>query len=264
QMGATVVMVCRNRERGQAARDDIKRRSGNDSISVLIADLTSQASIRRLVAQFEERFPRLDVLINNAAVITHERILTGDGIETQWAVNHLAPFLLTNLLIDMLGNGRSARVINVSSHAHRIVNLDFSDLQSGHAYHPRAVYAQTKLATVLFTYELARQLSGTGITANCLDPGVTATKMLADYAGVPKILGFIPKLLGASPDKGARTILYLASSPEVEGITGQYFVNRHAVSSSPASYDVVAAKRLWEISQRLTHLLVNHRDSDRW
>jgi NAD(P)-dependent dehydrogenase (short-subunit alcohol dehydrogenase family) len=194
------------------------------------------------------------VLINNAGVIPARREVTVDGLEMQFAVNHLAYFLLTNLLLQELRAGTPSRIINVSSGAHDGARLQFDDLQSEREYQPRAVYSRSKLANVLFTYELARRLKGSGVTANCLSPGVVATGMLADYMGVPRTGGASASSFGASPERGAQTSIYLATSPDVEGVTGKYFEKSRAIRSSQESYDEAAARRLWEVSERLTGL----------
>ncbi|MCI0560464.1 MAG: SDR family oxidoreductase [Nitrososphaera sp.] len=254
KMGATVVMVCRNRERGEVALTEIKKESGNNSVALLLTDLSSQKSIRRLVSDFKTQYSSLHVLINNAGTIPQQRTVTEDALETQFAVNHLAYFLLTNLLLDVLIVSAPARIINVSSQVHQGAALNFEDLQSERSYHSTQVYGQTKLANVLFTYELARRLQGTHVTANCLHPGVIATNLLSDYMGMPRGLRFTAKLLGASPEKGAQTSLYLATSPEVEKISGKYFVEQKSVQSSQASYDEIAASQLWQVSAKLTGL----------
>jgi retinol dehydrogenase 14 len=194
------------------------------------------------------------VLINNAGTIPKERETTADGLEMQLAVNHLAYFLLTNLLLDRLIAGAPARVINVSSGAHQGGTIDFGDLQSERRYDPVRVYGRTKLANVLFTYELARRLQGTGVTANCLHPGVIATRLLADYMNVPLVGGAIARTFGRSPEAGSETSVYLAAAPEVEGVTGKYFVERREARSSRASYDEASQRRLWEVSAQLTAL----------
>jgi NAD(P)-dependent dehydrogenase (short-subunit alcohol dehydrogenase family) len=252
KMGATLVMVCRNRERGEAALAEIKRETGNGAVSLLVADLSSQAAIRQLAAAFQAQYPALHVLINNAGIIPRERTVTEDGLETQFAVNHLSYFLLTNLLLDTLKASAPARIVNVSSQAHQGVSIDFDVLQSERSYRRTHVYKWTKLANVLFTYELSRRLEGTQVTANCLHPGVIATKLVGDY--LPRPLRFITKLVGASPERGAQTPLYLATSPEVEGVTGKYFLDQKAVPSSTASYDSTTASRLWRVSAELTGL----------
>ena len=252
--GATVVMVCRNRDRGQEALARVQQESGNSLVRLLLADLSSQASIHRLATDFKALYPALHVLINNAGIIPRRRILTDDGLETQFAVNHLAYFLLTVLLLDVLKAGAPARIVNVSSQLHGRAPLDFDDLQSESGYNRTLVYARTKLANVLHTYELARMLEGTGVTANCLHPGVVATNLLADATGLPRVIRFAARVVRASPEAGARTSLYLATSPEVEGVTGKYFARERAVPSSEASYDQPAARRLWRISEELTGL----------
>lgn len=252
--GATVVMVCRNRDRGQEALARVQQESSNSSVRLLLADLSSQASVHRVATDFKALYPALHVLINNAGIIPRRRILTEDGLETQFAVNHLAYFLLTALLLDVLKAGAPARIVNVSSQLHGRASLDFDDLQSESGYNRTLVYARTKLANVLHTYELARMLEGTGVTANCLHPGVVATNLLADATGLPRVIRLAARVVRASPEAGARTSLYLATSPEVEGVTGKYFARERAVPSSEASYDQPAARRLWRISEELTGL----------
>ena len=253
-LGATVVMVCRSRERGEAALAEIKEKSSNDHVSLLVADLSSQGEIRKLAEDLKSHHSVLHVLINNAGIVTRKREVTVDGLETQFAVNYLAPFLLTNLLVDMLKSSAPARVVTVASDMHRGATIDFEDLQSERAYKPLRVYCRTKLANVLFTKELARRLQGTGVTANCLHPGVVATKLLADAMGMPRALRSTTRLMGSSPDKGARTSIYLATSPEVEGESGKYFVREREVESSKVSDDENMARRLWRVSAELTEL----------
>ena len=222
------------------------------ALDVVAADLSSQTEIRKAAAQIRERHSTVHVLINNAGVFTRRRQRTVDGLEQQFAVNHLAYFLFTNLLLDCLRAAAPSRIINVSSGAHSGSDLDFADLQGERSYDGNRAYSQSKLANILFTYELARRLRGTGVTANCLHPGVIATRLLADYMGVPAAGGALARTFGAKPEKGAETIVYLASSQEVEGVTGKYFVNKRPVTSSRESYDEAAARRLWDVSERLT------------
>jgi NAD(P)-dependent dehydrogenase (short-subunit alcohol dehydrogenase family) len=218
---------------------------------VVGADLSSQASIRHAASEIQFHHPVIHVLINNAGIIPQHRQVTVDGLEMQFAVNHLAYFLLTNLLLPQLRAGAPARVVNVSSGVHSHVSLDFSDLQSTRRYDPKQVYSQTKLANILFTYELARRLPAAEVTANSLTPGVVATRMLADYMGQP---GRADSTFGASPEEGAETSIYLASSPDVERVTGKYFVRKKPAASSHQSHDEAAARRLWEVSAQLTGL----------
>jgi NAD(P)-dependent dehydrogenase (short-subunit alcohol dehydrogenase family) len=252
QRGATVVMVCRSRERGAAAKGEIMEKTGNQSVDMLLADLSSQAAIRHLAADFQQRYSSLHVLINNAGIIPQTRTVTEDGLEMQLAVNHLAYFLLTNLLLDLLKASAPARIMNVSSGVHAGATIDFDDLQSERAYRPSTVYGRTKLMNVLFTYELARRLQGTAVTANCLHPGVIATKLNRDYMGGASLSGY--KASDASLAEGAKTSLYLATAPEVAGVSGQYFSHQRPASSSAVSHDEALSRRLWAVSAKLVGL----------
>jgi NAD(P)-dependent dehydrogenase (short-subunit alcohol dehydrogenase family) len=255
QMRATVVMVCRDRARGEDAQREIQMKSGNDAVDLLLADLSSQQSIRQLAATFRQRYQHLHVLINNAGAGFTQRRETVDGLEMTFAVNYLAPFLLTNLLLDVLKDSTPARVINVASDNHRFVRLDMQDLQLQHRYGFLRAYGRSKLALVLFTYELARQLDATGITVNALEPGPTATTFGQRDAGplARLLLRFFSSRFG-SPEQGAKTSLYLASSPEVETITGKYFVKSVPRRSSALSYDVSLQRQLWQESAKLVQL----------
>jgi NAD(P)-dependent dehydrogenase (short-subunit alcohol dehydrogenase family) len=253
-MGASVVMVGRDRGRGEAALAEIKEKSANASVDLMLADLSSQEDIRRLADNFKEAYPQLDVLVNNAGVIRSKRITTADGLETTFAVNHLAPYLLTNLLLDVLKANAPSRIVNVASGDHKNGTIDFDDLQGEKGYKGAKAYSQSKLANVLFTYELARRLEGTGVSANCLHPGVVGTNL---GSGVTGALGFTVRALTPlmkSPEKGAETSVYLASSPEVEGSSGGYFVKKAEARSSDVSHDQRIARRLWEVSAELTNL----------
>jgi len=253
-MGASVVMVGRDRGRGEAAMAEIKEKSPNASVDLMLADVSSQEQIHRLADNFKEAYPRLDVLINNAGLFRSERITSADGIEMTFAVNHLAYFLLTNLLLDVLKASAPSRIVNVSSGEQRNGTIDFDDLQAEKGYKGAKAYSQSKLATVLFTYELARRLEGTGVSANCLHPGVVGTNL---GSGVSGVSGFMVRALTPlmkSPEKGAETSIYLASSPEVEGLSGRYFVKKDEARSSDVSYDERIARRLWEVSAELTNL----------
>jgi NAD(P)-dependent dehydrogenase (short-subunit alcohol dehydrogenase family) len=253
-MGASVVMVGRDRGRGQAALAEIKEGSANASVDLMLADLSSQQEIHRLADDFKEAYPRLDVLINNAGVIRSKRVTTADGIEMTFAVNHLASFLLTNLLLDLLKASAPSRIVNVASGEQRNGIIDFNDLQGEKGYKTAKAYSQSKLATVLFTYELARRLEGTGVAVNCLHPGVVGTNL---GSGVSGVFGFTVRALTPlmkSSEKGAETSIYLASSPEVEGLSGKYFVKKAEARSSDVSHDQRLARRLWEVSAELTNV----------
>lgn len=253
RLGATVVLIARRAEQAAQVSQEIATKVRVPPV-VIPADLSSQNSIRAAAAELGRRFPRLHVLINNAGVFTRHREVSADGIELQFAVNHLAYFLLTSLLLDRLRAGAPARIINVSSGAHAGAHIKFDDLQGSHGYQGGRAYGQSKLANILFTYELARRLEGSRITVNCLHPGVIATKLLADYMGVPFAERAVASTFGAKPERGAETSIYLATSPAVEGVSGKYFQNRKEVRSSRESYDEAAARRLWEVSASMTGL----------
>ena len=250
-LGATVVMICRDRDRGETAQREVKRRSGNDRIELMICDLASRKSIEQFANEFKQHYDRLDVLVNNAGVLMRERSFTEDGTESTFAINHLGYFLLTNLLLDVLKRRAPSRIVNVASTAHKYGKLDIGGWVTGRDYSAFSAYANSKLANVLFTYELARRLEGTGVTANCLHPGAVGTNL---FRGLPKLLQALIALVTMGPERGARTSIYLASSPEVEGVSGKYFAKRRQEKSSDESYDREAARRLWEVSQELTGL----------
>jgi retinol dehydrogenase 14 len=224
-------------------------------VDLMLADLTSQEEIHRLADEFKEAYPRLDVLINNAGLFRSKRITTADGLETTFAVNHLAYFLLTNLLLHVLKASAPSRIVNVASGDHANGTIDFDDLQGEKGYKGAKAYSQSKLANVLFTYKLAKRLEGTGVSVNCLHPGAGVRTNFG--SGVSGVLGFMVRALGPfmiSPEKGAETSVYLASSPEVEGLSGRYFVKKAEARSSEVSHDERIARRLWEVSADLTNL----------
>ena len=255
QMGATVVMVCRDRARGEETRSEITTKSRNNAVDLLQADLSSQQSIRQLVEHFKQRYTHLHVLINNAGAAFTGRRETVDGLEMTFAVNYLAPFLLTNLLLDVLKASAPARIVNVSSNSHKSGYIQMDDLQGEKHNRSMRAYPQSKLAIVLFTYELARRLQGTGVTANCLDPGFVATNIGQTGASLPvRLLIKLIGSFGTSPEKGAKTSIYLASSPEVEGVTGKYFVKSLPKRSAAISYDESLQRQLWEQSAKLVNL----------
>jgi NAD(P)-dependent dehydrogenase (short-subunit alcohol dehydrogenase family) len=253
ELGATLVLVCRGAADGSDVAAGIIAAGGHPP-TVVLCDLSSQASIRAAAAEILGRWPRLHVLVNNAGVLLRTRETSVDGFEMQFAVNHLAYFLLTSLLLDALKADAPSRIVNVSSGAHQGGRIDFGGLQSPRHYDPIRVYAMTKLANILFTHELARRLEGTGVTANAVHPGVIETRLLANYLDVPPIEKTIARAFGGKPERGAETSVYLAASPEVAGISGGYFVNQQASPSSPSSYDDAVARKLWDLSERLTGL----------
>jgi NAD(P)-dependent dehydrogenase (short-subunit alcohol dehydrogenase family) len=251
--GAKMVLVGRSPERSASAVEEVKTKSGNSDVTLLLADLSSQESVRKLAAEFKSRHDRLHVLLNNAGGVNTKRSVTVDGIETTFAVNHLAYFLLTELLLDVLKASAPSRIINVSSTAHARGHIDFDDLQHEKRWGFFNAYSDSKLANVLFTYELARRLAGTGVTVNCLHPGVITSGFGKNNAGLFKSLITIAGPFMLTPEKGARTSIYLATSPEVEGVTGKYFDKCKAVSSNKQSYETDVAQRLWDVSEKLTH-----------
>jgi NAD(P)-dependent dehydrogenase (short-subunit alcohol dehydrogenase family) len=266
RQGANVIITARDPERGKQAVDDIKRRvgdapgaqGGNDTVDLVVFDLGDLASTRAGAAELLDRCPRIDVLINNAGVVLTDRRETVDGFESTFAVNHLGPFLLTNLLLDRIKASAPARIINVASSAHKGARkgLDFGDLQNAARYRGMQVYSQTKLANILFTTELARRLKGTRVTVNSLHPGTVRTGYGrdGDTTGLLRVGLAIGGRFFLSPEKGADTSVYLASAPDVAGITGEYFVKRKIKRPSSAARDADAARKLWDASEALVEL----------
>jgi NAD(P)-dependent dehydrogenase (short-subunit alcohol dehydrogenase family) len=248
RLGATMVMVSRDRKRGESARSEVRHQTDNSAVELLVADLSSQQSIRQLVKDFEAGYNRLDVLVNNAGMTSATRTETVDGLETVFATNHLGPFLLTNLLLPVLKASAPARIVTVSSGAQAMGKLDFEDLQSVRSYGEIRAYNASKLANILFTYELARRIKGTGVTANTVEPGFIKTNLK-----VPFPFSIFSFMRGKAVD-GAKPSIFLASSPEVEGVSGAFFSNKCvAIKSSKVTYDDAVAKRLWDVSTQLTH-----------
>jgi retinol dehydrogenase-12 len=250
KLGATVVMIARDDDRGRAAKLKVLDKSGNQNVHVFLVDFASLPQIRGLAKKFLAKFPALHVLINNAAVIPLNRQTSEDGYELQFAVNHLAPFLLTNLLLPLMKASQPARIINVSSSVHHSGRINFNDLQSKRRYHPNTVYANTKLANVLFTTQLAKMLLGSGVTANCLHPGVIDTKLYKNYMGTVRPAGADDDEL----ERGAATTVYLASSGEVADISGKYFAYQQERQPSSTSQNEDLAQRLWQVSAKLVGL----------
>jgi NAD(P)-dependent dehydrogenase (short-subunit alcohol dehydrogenase family) len=256
--GANLVLVSRNPEKIAAAVKEI-RATATGPVSTALADFASLAEVRRLAAELRERCPRIDVLVNNAGWYKLRRTTTMDGHEAVFGVNHLAPFLLTNLLLPTLKESAPARIVMVASGAHFGRSLDFADLQSERGYRAMNVYGRSKLANIMFTYALARRLEGSGVTVNCLHPGWVATNLGSGNSIPMKPVTFFSRLFGAiTPSKGADTAVWLASAAEVEGVTGKYFDRRHERRSSNASYDEGAQEQLWKVSAGLTGLAESH------
>jgi len=254
RMGATLALVCRDRGRGEDAVAEMRAKSGNGAVDLLLADLSSQEEIRLLAKALLARYPRIHVLVNNAGVVNLRYSATVDGIEAVLAVNHLAYFLLAHLLLDRLKESTPARIVNVASDAHRWGRLNFEDLGYERGYKPMRVYGQSKLANILFTYELARRLEGTGVSANCLHPGAVATRLGQNNG---RLATFLTRMLAPffrTPEQGAATAVQLASSPALAGVSGRYFSNGKEARSSEPSYDTAAARRLWDISCQMTGL----------
>jgi len=254
RMGATVVIVGRNARKTSEVVEEIRAASGNNAVDSLLADLSSQQELRRLANEFESRYSHLDVLLNNAGAVFMQRQLSVDGIEMTLALNHLASFLLTNLLLHKIKASAPARIINVSSGAHTSGKIEFDNLQGERDYSSRA-YGNSKVATILFTKELARRLEGTGVTVNALHPGFVSTGFGKNNPGfLMKTIRSVVPLIARSPEKGAETSIYLASSPEVQSITGKYFVDCEVTQPAPQATDSAVANQLWDISSEMVHL----------
>jgi NAD(P)-dependent dehydrogenase (short-subunit alcohol dehydrogenase family) len=254
-MGMTLILVGRNKSRANSVLRQIRDRIGNNNVEFLRADLSDQGTVRDLAAKVENRYNRLDILINNAGARFNDYRESVDGIELTFATNHLGPFLLTSLLLEPLKRSSGARVIMVSSGAHHGVTNEFRAQWQQETYDRKVAYGQSKLANVMFTYELARRLAGTHVTANAVDPGGVATDLGRNnglLAWARHLVYYARKGELLSPRQGADTVVYLASSQEVEGVKGQFFHKRQSVRSSEESYDEQAATRLWEMSVKLT------------
>ena len=253
--GAEVVVIGRNRERAEKALAEIRRDSGGPKVSLMLADLAVQTEVRKLAEGFRERHDRLDMLVNNAGLIQSRRTETPEGIELTLAVNHLAPFLLTNLLLEVLERSAPSRIITVSSEARRSAHIDFDDLQSRRRYRAFPVYGMTKLANILFTYELAERLRGTGVVANCVHPGGVNTNFGGNNMSVGILLFRAFKPFMRTPEQGADTIIYLAAAPEAGAMSGKYLADRKEIFPAQPR-DEALQKRLWEVSAELTNLEV--------
>jgi retinol dehydrogenase 12 len=254
QMGATVVIVGRNAPKTAQLVEEIRAISGNRNVDSLLADLSSQQEVRHLANEFKSKYSHLHVLLNNAGAFFMQRQLSVDGIKMTFALNHLAYFLLTNLLLDTIKDSAPARIINVSSDAHTAGRIEFDNLQGERAFSPRA-YGNSKLANILFTIELARRLEGTGVTVNALHPGLVATGFAKNNGRlIASLVSLFMPLVARSPVQGAETSIYLASSPSVEAITGKYFQDSHEVTPAPRANDMDVARKLWDVSAEMVHL----------
>ena len=264
RQGATTVIVGRNKERGRQAVAEIQRAAGHERVAFLAADLSSQTEIRRLARQFKVDYDRLDVLINNVGGLYGERWETADGIEATLAMNHLNPFLVTQLLLPLLKENAPARIVNLTTGGHRMARLNFDDLQARQWFRGLDIYGQAKLANLLWTYEQARRLEGSGVTVNAADPGGADTSMTQNMTPqmVPPFMrllwplfGLMQRFMQTSPETAAHSSIYAAAAPEMEGVTGKYIHPKgKIVKSSKASYDETAARRIWQISEELTGL----------
>lgn len=254
ELGAKVVLVGRNRDKLEATRLDIIRRTNNEQLETMQCDLSSMKEVRHLAEHFNKSHDRLDVLLNCAGGIMRERTLTADGYEYTFALDHLSPFLLTNSLMDTLRSSAPSRIVTIATSAYNPGHINFEDIMYEKNWKPFRTYCQAKLANVLFTYELASRLQGTGVTANCLHPGAVNSGFGRDQKGLGRVISLLLGPLGISPEKGAITPIFLASSPQVEGVNGKFFVKKLEKRSPKESYDKDIAERLWKLSEALTGL----------
>ncbi len=248
RMGAKTVLVSRSADKCAAATSAIKNETGNEQVDFIVADLSSKAGVQHTAHEFKKRYTRLHVLLNNAGAMYMSRQVSADGIEMTIALNHLSYFHLTILLLDVLKASEAARLVNVSSDAHRGGKINLGDLQLSRGYSGFGAYSQSKLANVLFTYELARKLQGTGVTSNALHPGLVNTGFAKNNGSLFRLAMRLLSPMQKKVDNGALTSIYLTSSHEVEGVSGKYFTDCKAVESDPASYDQNTAEKLWQLS----------------
>ncbi|TYP92034.1 NAD(P)-dependent dehydrogenase, short-chain alcohol dehydrogenase family [Fodinibius salinus] len=256
QQEAYVVMICRNEQRARTAKKEIINSTGHTGIEIVLADLTVQQDVRQAADQIIQQFDRVDILVNNAGIIPDDRQETVDGIEKTLAINHLAPFLLTNLLLDHLQKAEQGRIVNVSSEVHRVGAsiFDLDNIQLKDNYTPMKAYGLSKLCNIMFTHQLAKRTTDTSITANCLHPGVVNTQLAEEANWIMKFFYWIGKPFMKSPQSGAETIIYLSTSDEVRDISGKYFKNQKEASPASIAYDDVISEKLWEQSEELTDL----------
>lgn len=244
--GATVVMACRDSARGEAARREVEAATGNANIDLMLGDLSTQQSVRDIATAFKSKHDHLDVLVNNAGIFKNKRTLTPDGLEMMFATNHLGPFLLTNLLLGELKAAPHARILNVT--APSTTKLDFDDLQGEKSFKALTAFGASKMGNLLFTYELARRLDGTGVTVNAFHPGLMKSNLLNE---MPSFGRWMFYLISADPERAGQELAYLVSSPDVEGVSGKFFKGRKIISSSAYSNDPGIQRRLWDISANL-------------
>ena len=254
RQGMDIVMVCRNAAKGEQARQDVLAASRTKKVDLLLGDLADFGSVRKLAAEVQSRYGHLDVLVNNAGLLVDKYTTTAGGIETTFATNHLGPFLLTNLLLDLLRKGREPRIVHVSSEAHRFARFQPDDLVAPKKYRSIVAYGNSKLANVLFSNDLARRLVSDGITSNSLHPGVVKTNFGAGTSGIFGLLSGLARPFLLTPEQGAETSIYLAASPEVKGRTGLYFVKKKPAAPSRDSRSDYFARELWALSSRITEL----------
>lgn len=255
RMGAQVLMVCRDSRRGAHARAAVEGAATGAPPLLLLADMSLQSNIRALARDLRQRVGKIDVLINNAGAIFERRELTAEGIEKTWATNHLGAFLLTNLALDLVTAAQGGRIVNVASESYAS-KLELDNLQGEKRYGFLNAYFRSKLANIIFTVDLARRLQSTGVTVNCASPGPTRTAFGDNMTGLPSLFPRLAKPLFASPERGARTLIYLASSPEVAGVSGRFFLRKRARQTKPVTQDREVAARLWSVSAELVGLSV--------
>lgn len=255
-LGAYIIMVCRNEDRAESAKQEIIKDSGHQGVEIMLADLALQHDVREVAAQCTGQFDQLDLLINNAGMIPSERQETPEGIEKTLAVNHLAPFLLTNLLMDLLNGAPAARVINVSSETHRSAagSFEIDNLQLQDGYSPMKAYSLSKLCNIMFTHELAKRTANTNITTNALHPGTVRTNLTSEASWLWYLLFMIGKPFMRSPSSGAETPVYLATSDDVNDVSGKYFKNNRPVAPADIAFDDNRTEQLWKKSEELTGL----------
>jgi retinol dehydrogenase 14 len=262
KMGARVLMVCRDSERGAQARGAVAKVASGAVPELLLADMSSQRAVRALADDVRERFDRVDVLINNAGGIFAKREFTADGIERTFATNHLGPFLLTNLLLDRVSAGTGGRIVNVASESYPS-KVDFGNLQGEKSYGFLSAYFRSKLENIIFSLDLARQLQASGVTVNCMSPGPTSTRFGDNMTGLAGLFPRLAMKLFPSPEKGARTLVHLASSPEMAGVSGGFFLRQRIRPTKPVTHDAEVAAQLWRISAELVGLPVVTQPAER-